>query len=72
LPVFEERELHAILKRVGLLERLLSNTLRCSFCNDVISGENFGALFAKQGTDETAVSCNRSECLRLVVGVAEE
>lgn len=72
MPVFEERELHAILERVGLLQRMLSKTLKCAFCNDIISDRNFGALFATQGTDQTAVSCNRSECLRLVVGAAEE
>lgn len=66
LPVFEKRQLTDILGRVGLLEKMLTGKLFCSFCRRTISEQNFGALFIPRDSEEIAVSCNNPECLKKI------
>lgn len=72
LPVFEKKQLWDILERVGLLEKMLNGKLFCSFCKELVSEENFGALFIFHGTEEIGVSCNSPNCLKRIAEVIGE
>ncbi len=66
LPVFEEKDFHDILQKVGLLKKIEAGKLFCSKCEIKITKENFGALYIPKGSEDVAVVCNRSDCLRLI------
>lgn len=72
LPVFAEKQLDDVLRRIGLFERMQLGQLCCGFCNVKISRENFGALFFRPAGGDVGVSCDSPECLKRVAEVVGE
>jgi hypothetical protein len=65
LLVFHENELQKILIRLKLWEAFSLGQLRCHFCNELITNENFGAIFLKKDK-QLGVSCGRPDCLEKI------
>jgi len=68
-PVFKEKNLEKILGRLGLLQPMQNNELRCRFCDIVISKQNFGAIFLDEET--VRVSCFKHGCLEQISEVIQ-
>lgn len=57
--VYDE-ELIPFLKKLHLYSRIMEKKIKCHFCKDVITLDNFGGVFRKN--DEIKVFCNKPEC----------
>ena len=56
-----EREIEIFLEKIGVLEEIKEGNVRCAVCGRVITIENFGAIFYKNG--ERIVVCDNVECI---------
>jgi len=64
LKVFHERHLEELLTKLGLLEKLQKRELLCYVCKKIITMENFGAVFKKNG--KVLVVCDDPNCIERV------
>lgn len=64
-------ELESFLSRLGLLDRFNKGTIKCHWCADLITKDNFKAL-TRRG-DRILFSCNKGTCLlSLATGEGEK
>lgn len=55
-----DADLKSFLEKLGLLEHIKSGQLKCSFCNSILTLENFGGVFKENG--QLKPFCQETEC----------
>ena len=64
LLVFHEKETEALLRRLGLLEQVISGQIKCIVCGKTITLENFGAIFDKKFMTQGSLTDNIDAVLK--------
>jgi hypothetical protein len=62
-----ERDLKKVLKSMSLWEDFRSTTLRCEFCNSLITWNNIASLFSVNG--RFAAGCDNYVCYKYFLGL---
>jgi len=65
LPAFHEKDLEKMLVRLKLWEIFSKGELKCHYCNEFITKDNFGAIFLTK-EKKIDVSCGRPDCLEKI------
>ncbi len=60
INIIHDKETERFFKRIGLLEKVLKNEIKCVFCNNTITLDNFRGAF-KQNNNLHLV-CNNENC----------
>ena len=55
-----DADVNSFLQKIGLLEGMKNGRLTCSFCNCVLSIDNFGGVFKENGKLKSF--CQKTEC----------
>jgi len=55
-----DSDLESFLKKIGFLEDIQKGQLKCSFCNCVLTIDNFGGVFKENG--KLKPFCQKTEC----------
>ncbi len=61
VEAIHKHDLEAMLSNLGLLNEFRAGKLQCQFCHDVISEENFGAVYSEE--KKIKFSCSKLHCL---------
>lgn len=61
LQAIHTHDLDKLLENLNLLGEFKSGKLKCHFCRDIISKDNFGAVFVKN--EDILLTCSKLECL---------
>lgn len=61
LNVFYENELDEVLHKLNLWDSFSNNELKCSFCNKVLTHDNFGSILYRDG--KITATCDSFPCL---------
>lgn len=60
IKAVHDADLNSFLERLGLLEDMKSGQIRCSFCDCVLTFDDFGGIFNENG--ELKPFCQKTEC----------
>ncbi len=55
------RDIDELLKSLELLDEFNDEKLKCHFCENIVSKNNFGAVFPREET--ILLACSKLECL---------
>lgn len=60
IKVVHDADLNSFLQRLGLFDDMKNGQLRCTFCDCILTFDNFGGVFKENG--ELKLFCQKSEC----------
>ena len=60
IKAVHDADLNSFLEKLGLLEDMKNGRLRCSFCNCVLTFDNFGGVYKEDG--QIKLFCQKTEC----------
>ena len=60
IKAVHDADLNSFLKKLGLLEDLRIGQLRCSLCDCILTFDNFGGVYKKNG--QLKPICQKTEC----------
>jgi hypothetical protein len=60
IKAVHDTDLDSFLQRLGLLEDMKNGRLRCSFCDHVLTFDNFGGVYKENG--QLRSFCQQTEC----------
>lgn len=61
LEAIHKQDLEALLQNLNLLEDFWAGKIRCQFCSEMITTENFGAIYSQN--KKIVFSCSKLQCL---------
>ena len=62
IQTVHDQDLEKLLTKLGLLEKLQNNLLRCAFCNTVITLDNLQGIFKEK--EEIKLICDKPSCYK--------
>lgn len=60
IKAVHDADLNPFLEKLGLLEDMKNGQLKCSFCNCVLTFDNFGGVYKENG--QLKPFCQKTEC----------
>lgn len=60
IKAVHDAHLNSFLQKLGLLEDMKNGRLRCSFCDCVLTFDNFGGVYKENG--QLKSFCQQTEC----------
>lgn len=70
INIIHDEETETFFKKIGLLEKILKNEIKCVFCQDTISLTNFRGIFKKNNT--LFLICKKESCFLFHMAQAPE
>ena len=66
----QERDLEALLQKVGLKDAFLNKQINCKFCGQIVDINNIYSVLPESGTFN--IICDKPECITLLLQYLEE
>ena len=60
IKAVHDTDLNSFLEKLGLMEDMKNGQLRCSFCDCVLTFDNFGGVYKENG--QLKSFCQQTEC----------